>query len=139
MKSCRMGRFSVRPSVCRSVRPFPPSRAQEPARLALRPAWLALRPDWLGLRPAWLALGPSKGGWTDGRTYGRTDRLMDFPTEGRKDRHHLLEMRSSIEKTLGFSIKIRYTEVLLFQITHHLAYRNFKFLPTSHRPTSKTG
>ena len=81
-----MARFSIRPFVRLfvrlSVHPFPPSRAQEPARqaldpasqaseparqaseplrpgwLALRPGWLALRPGWLALRPAWLALRP---------------------------------------------------------------------------------
>ena len=56
----------VRPSVCPSVRPSPPSRAQEPARQALDPASQAseparqasepLRPGWLALRPGWLAL-----------------------------------------------------------------------------------
>ena len=63
--SCRMGKFSIHPSIR-------PSRASQPA---LRPAWLALRPDWLGLRPAWLALSPSRGErtdvWMDLRTYGR--------------------------------------------------------------------
>ena len=78
-------------------------QASEPLRpgwLALRPAWLALRPDWLGLRPAWLALGPSRGGWTDGRTDRRTENLpilQDFvpywgrcpktDSSGKTDRH----------------------------------------------------
>ena len=72
-----MRRFSIRPSI-RS----PPGG----------PKCQALRPAWLALRPVWLALGPSRGGWTDGQTNGRTYKCMNIrmykhtnvQTDGRK-------------------------------------------------------
>ena len=57
-------RTSVRPYIHPSVRPFPPSRAQEPARQALDPASQASEPArhasepleaWLAGSEAWLA------------------------------------------------------------------------------------
>ena len=55
MKSCRMGRFSVRPF----GRPFvrPPLWASQPG---LRPSQPGLRPSQLGLRPSQLGLRPSQ-------------------------------------------------------------------------------
>ena len=67
-----------------SIHPFPPSKTQELAWLALKPACLALRPDWLGLRPGWLAgswaLEGGTDRWMDGWMDGRTDGQTDGPT-----------------------------------------------------------
>ena len=75
MKSCRIGRFSIRPSVrtyvcpyiCPSVHPFPPSRAQELARQALDPASQASEPARQALEPLRPELAGSKaclaGSW----------------------------------------------------------------------------
>ena len=77
MKSCRMGRFSVRTFVCTSVRP--PLWAIQPG---LRPSQLGLRPSQPGLKPevGWL-------GGTYKRTNERTENLpilQDFvPYRGR--------------------------------------------------------
>merc|ERR1712212_544508 len=77
-KSCRMGRFSVRPFslwvIQPSLRPsqliLKPEAGWLAGWLGLRAGWLGLRPGWLGLRPGWLGLRP---GWIaqrgDVRTY----------------------------------------------------------------------
>ena len=61
------------PFVRPSVHPFPPSRAQEPARQALDPSSQASEPARQASEPASQA---SRGG-TDGRTDGRTDERME--------------------------------------------------------------
>ena len=86
IKSCRMGRFSVHPSLLTSSLAWgrasqawsavcqdwgPASQAWGPASQPASQA-LAFRPGWLGLRPGCMA---QQGKWTDGRTNGWTENL----------------------------------------------------------------
>ena len=81
---------SVRPSVCLSVhpsvRPFPPSRAQEPARRALDPSNQASEPARQAPEPASQAGSKAcpAGSWAlEGGMYGRTDVRTDVRTDGK--------------------------------------------------------